>query len=650
MFKPASLFCLALATITMAGFCDAASIKGSDRIVITKSYCTSKKLGTSIPSSAIGEPVSAVTLDEPVWTEGSGNSAGYCTVSGTMDPVDTSDTARPIKFKVKLPATWNLRSAQQGGGGLDGSVPDFSGRGPGGGTAMEGFVLYGSDSGHSSTEDEWSLNDEAIRNFGYMQLKKTHDAAMVLIDRMYGKAPVYNYFIGTSEGGREAITVAQRYPKDYDGVSASVPVVSVSTLMLAPALMRMQEKDLDNWVPATKAKAVAYEFVKQCDGLDGLTDGIINNYMACREIFNVNDGGKSGENDPWKNRRCANNVDPDPDDDSINACLTDGQIETLEFVFSSYKFPMPLANNVTSFGMFDPTTSPGGGMMAGSPMAGAGAAGGGNGPSGQMPTGMSPQGGMPGDTGGISPMGEMPSGGMPGGMSSGDAAAGGMPGGGMGNFADMMAGANLLVSKRYKGQEGADADAATHTHGAGIGVTGMLMKDLTANPLVYKESDYTARRIELSEWLDSTDPDFSAFYKLGGKMIVSIGAMDSTASSGSQLDFYQSVVETMGEKTLDNFARLYVSPQGGHGMGGTKFSVDGDGNETGSTEIPGTFDQFSLLRNWVENGIAPGKSVVATGANNTEKSIPLCSYPTYPKYISGDASIASSYSCAKPWE
>ena len=90
--------------------------------------------------------------------------------------------------------------------------------------------------------DDWALNDEAIKNLGYMQMKKTHDAAMVLIQRMYGERPRYNYYVGTSQGGREALTVAQRYPADYDGVAANVPIVNFSTLMLAPELIRIQEK------------------------------------------------------------------------------------------------------------------------------------------------------------------------------------------------------------------------------------------------------------------------------------------------------------------------------------------------------------------------------------------------------------------------
>ena len=96
-----------------------------------------------------------------------------------------------------------------------------------------GFATYGSDSGHTMAGADWALSDEPIKNLGYMQLKKTHDAAMVLIQRAYGLKPQFNYFFGTSQGGREALTVAQRYPADYNGVISNVPIVSFSSLMLA---------------------------------------------------------------------------------------------------------------------------------------------------------------------------------------------------------------------------------------------------------------------------------------------------------------------------------------------------------------------------------------------------------------------------------
>ena len=167
-------------------------------------------------------------------------------------------------------------------------------------------------------------------------MKKTHDAAMVLIERVYGERPRFNYFIGTSQGGREALTVAQRYPADYDGIAANVPIVSFSSLMLAPELIRIQEKPLANWVTPAKVNAIRGEFMRQCDALDGLADGIINNYMACRAIFDVSRARRTAIH----GRRSAARTTsiPNPADTSANACLTDGQISTLEFVYS----PLPV--------------------------------------------------------------------------------------------------------------------------------------------------------------------------------------------------------------------------------------------------------------------------------------------------------------------
>src|SRR5919201_1096858 len=102
--------------------------------------------------------------------------------------------------------------------------------------------------------------------------------------------PRFNYFVGTSQGGREALTVAQRYPADYNGIAANVPIVSFSSLMLAPEWIRIQEKPLANWVTIAKVNAIRGEFMRQCDKLDGLADGIMNNYMACRALFDMSEG------------------------------------------------------------------------------------------------------------------------------------------------------------------------------------------------------------------------------------------------------------------------------------------------------------------------------------------------------------------------
>ena len=553
-----------------------AAAQGPANKVVSEAECSAARVGDSIPVAVIGEPVSGVTLEAPVWNAATDNTPAFCSVDGTMAPIEPGPTARPIHFRVALPASWNRRTAQIGGGGFNGVIPNLAG---GLGAALaRGFATYGSDSGHqigggrgrgrggsgAGNTDNWTLNDEAMKNLGYMQMKKTHDAAMVLVGRMYGEAPLFNYFIGSSQGGREALTVASRYPADYDGIVAHVPIVSFSTLMLAPELIRIQEKPLANWIPPARVDAIRNEFMRQCDGLDGLTDAIINNYMACRAIFDV-DQSQPGR-DPWSSKRCPDNVDPDPADTGANACLTDGQISTLEFVYSRYDFASPLANGAASFGMWLPNTDP--------------------------------------------------------------------------------SGSGLILDTRFRGQEGASDDAPLHSHLGVLGVTGFLMQDLEANPLDYVEGGPDdARRREISAFLDATDPDFGEFARRGGRMIVTVGTNDTLASPGAQLDFFQSVIDTMGANQVDGFARFFVMPQAGHGLSGTSHTVDGDGRAVEAAPIPTSYDPVGTLVDWAEQGIAPGMSLVVTAG---ERSLPLCSYPTYPRYQGGPAGSAESYACTRP--
>jgi feruloyl esterase len=218
---------------------------------IGETECSAPRLGSSVPVTAIGEPVSAVTLDAPVWTAATQAAPAFCSVTGALAPVDKSPTAQPINFRVVLPASWNGRAMQLGGSGINGVIPNLTAPIDGGlNGPSRSIVTYGSDSGHRSgpsVSADWSLNAEAIRNFGYMQMKKTHDAAIVVVERAYGSRPAFNYYVGTSQGGREALTVAQRYPADYNGIVANVPIVNFSTLMLGPELIRIQEKPTIRW-------------------------------------------------------------------------------------------------------------------------------------------------------------------------------------------------------------------------------------------------------------------------------------------------------------------------------------------------------------------------------------------------------------------
>lgn len=553
-----------LLTLTLLGPLHAQTSNAN--LALTESVCMSSALAATISPDRIGEPVSGVELDSLAWVAASDSTPAHCRIDGRLEPIDQSATARPIHFGVALPADWNRRAIQMGGGGMNGSVPGIAGGFGGPSNLSNGFVTYGSDSGHSNGDDEWTLNDEAIRNLGYLQMKKTHDVAVVLIERAYGELPAYNYYVGGSQGGREGQMVAQRYPADYDGVLSTVPIVGFSTLMLSPTLTRIQEIPLDNWVPPIKGNAILAEFMRRCDGLDGLVDGVMNNYYDCRAIFNVTDG--IGEPDPWDDKRCANDVDPNPDDASADACLTSGQIETVEFVFSNFEPDATLPNGRTDFGMWAPTTAVAGGGFAG-----------------------------------------------------------------------------LFSAQRFQGQEGAPEDARPFSALGSIGVNGFMMQDISANPLDYDVDEYRARREQIAGWLDTTNPDLSAFRNRGGKMIVAVGTDDTIASSGEQLNYYRSLLDTMGRDAVDSFARLYVLPQTGHGLSGSSAAIDGDGNAITQAAIPSGFDRLALLQNWVENGVIPGKSELLSGPAG---SLPMCSYPEYPHYQDGDRNEASSYRCTGP--
>ena len=101
----------------------------------------------------------------------------------------------------------------------------------------------------------------------------------------------------------------------------------------------------------------------------------------------------------------------------------------------------------------------------------------------------------------------------------------------------------------------------------------------------------------------------------------------------------------MGRAQVDRFARFFVMPQTGHGLSGTNYGTSGDGKTLAVAPVPNTWDRLALLFDWVERGVAPGMSITVSAG---EKSLPLCSYPTYPKYVGGPEASASSYRCTTP--
>jgi feruloyl esterase len=168
-------------------------------------------------------------------------------------------------------------------------------------------------------------NDESFTNFGYAQIKKTHDVAMAILMMMYGVKSRVNYFAGESQGGREALMAAARFPRDYDGIISSVSLAYFTGLLVNPQMRVKEQMAPGAWVPPAKGAAVAKEILRLCDALDGLEDGVINNYYACNRKLDP-----TITPDPLAHIRCAGGAD------TGNDCLSDAQMATV----NSFHAPM----------------------------------------------------------------------------------------------------------------------------------------------------------------------------------------------------------------------------------------------------------------------------------------------------------------------
>src|SRR5262245_1441313 len=259
----------------------------------------------------------------------------FCKVLGRIEPTDPK--APPIRFQVNLPVEWNGRSLQYGGGGFNGvlitglALPPahpFGAPSP----LAQGFVTYGTDSGHETKPGEppqvFALNDEAFENFAHRSYKRVRDAAIALMVRAYGNPPKKLYFMGSSEGGREALTMAQRYPEDFDGIFARVPVINWAGLQHAGTRSGLATMG-EGWVRPAQVELVAKAVLQACDKADGLEDSLVLDPVGCKTKFQ-----------PEALRCTAENGD---------RCLTDAQITAIKTLHATYKFPFTLENGLDDY-------------------------------------------------------------------------------------------------------------------------------------------------------------------------------------------------------------------------------------------------------------------------------------------------------------
>jgi Tannase and feruloyl esterase len=204
----------------------------------------------------------------------------FCRLAGVIRPSPDSD----IRFEVWLPASdWNGKFLSVGNGGFAGSINYFALADD----LRRGYATVATDTGHQGDAEDasWAYkHPEKVVDFGYRALHATSENAKALIQAFYNNPPRHSYFDSCSDGGREALMEAQRFPEDFDGILAGAPA-NFWTHLLAAAVDMVQHmygKDPSAYIPSAKLPAIQAAALAACDAQDGVKDGIISDPLRCQ--------------------------------------------------------------------------------------------------------------------------------------------------------------------------------------------------------------------------------------------------------------------------------------------------------------------------------------------------------------------------------
>jgi feruloyl esterase len=201
----------------------------------------------------------------------------FCRVAATLRPSADSD----IKIEVWLPAAqWNGKFQAIGNGGWAGSIPYAQMAA----ALADGYATAGTDTGHTGGTAAFAVgHPEKVIDLGYRSVHEMTVQAKALINSFYGRAQQFSLWNGCSQGGRQGITAAVRYPADFDGVIAGAPAVNWMHLHAGRmAANRAANRSEAATIPPDKYALVHNAVMAACDMNDGVKDGLVENPLACR--------------------------------------------------------------------------------------------------------------------------------------------------------------------------------------------------------------------------------------------------------------------------------------------------------------------------------------------------------------------------------
>ncbi len=241
----------------------------------------------------------------------------HCLVEGAMNERVSAVDGRPyaIKFRMRMPVpqNWNGKFFMQGVGGSNGIVD--TGYGLYSGMTSTAFsrdyAVIVQDSGHDNAvnsdpnaggQSAFARDPQARIDFGYNSYDVTTQIGKAIVGAFYAKAPQHSYFLSCSDGGRQAVGIAQRFPQHYDGIVAGAPAMSIPYMTayvphllktLAPLAIKAGHVDVNGRALINKVYSdadlhlVSNAVLDACDAQDGLKDGIANNLAACTDAVVV---------------------------------------------------------------------------------------------------------------------------------------------------------------------------------------------------------------------------------------------------------------------------------------------------------------------------------------------------------------------------
>ena len=239
-------------------------------------------------------------------TDPSANYPAHCQLQGNIAPRTGSDGKHyAIGFELRLPNSWNGKFFFQGGGGTDGAVNPALGSLTGDGRSINalslGYSVVSTDGGHTSEAVPaftgsalFGLDPQARIDYGYNAVGSLTPLAKQIVASYYAAPVQRSYFVGCSNGGRQAMVAASRFGDQFDGIIAGDPGFNLPKAAVAEAWDTQQfvavsgnPLAMNTAFSIADMKLVGQRILAKCDALDGASDGMVSDISACQAAFNL---------------------------------------------------------------------------------------------------------------------------------------------------------------------------------------------------------------------------------------------------------------------------------------------------------------------------------------------------------------------------